>query len=349
MITTNPHHVLGRVLLSWTGRAKCGLVRAPALPAQRFLGGGFGRGAKPPSEVMTRPIELIPSRRQALWGWPAVLNFALGGLGAGLYVVAAAAAGFDRSPTVTAASWLGPLLVLAGFVAVATEAGRPFRGPRVLTRLATSWMSRELWIGGAFVLFVATDLAFPLRIHRALAVAMALALALAQGFIVRRARGVTAWDVPLMPLLFLFSALISGSGLYLVIEVISGRRPDGAVLGGVLALLAGGLFVWTRYIRWSVEPAFAEAIAPLTSGRGGHVIVCGGYTAPLGLIPLGVLLPAVAPLALLVAGALMVGAQFHAKTLLILSAGQFRPITLAGLRMQKLVGEKPDAAGLLRG
>ncbi len=24
--------------------------RAPALPAQRFLGGGFGRGAKPPSE-----------------------------------------------------------------------------------------------------------------------------------------------------------------------------------------------------------------------------------------------------------------------------------------------------------
>ncbi len=25
-------------------------VRAPALPAQRFLGGGVGRGAKPPSE-----------------------------------------------------------------------------------------------------------------------------------------------------------------------------------------------------------------------------------------------------------------------------------------------------------
>ena len=26
-------------------------LRAPALPAQRILGGGFGRGAKPPSEV----------------------------------------------------------------------------------------------------------------------------------------------------------------------------------------------------------------------------------------------------------------------------------------------------------
>src|SRR5439155_15575053 len=39
-------------------------VRAPALPAQRFLGGGFGRGAKPPSEfpgvysqiVMSEPV-----------------------------------------------------------------------------------------------------------------------------------------------------------------------------------------------------------------------------------------------------------------------------------------------------
>src|SRR5207253_1598538 len=33
----------------WVGLAA---VRAPALPAQRFLGGGFGRGAKPPSEAL---------------------------------------------------------------------------------------------------------------------------------------------------------------------------------------------------------------------------------------------------------------------------------------------------------
>src|SRR5574342_536774 len=101
---------------------------------------------------MTGPMELIPARRQALWGWPAVLNFALGGLGAGLYAVAVVAAGFGRSPAVTAASWV----------------------------------SRELWIGGAFVVLVATDLAFPLRLHRGLAVLAALVLALAQGYIVRR-------------------------------------------------------------------------------------------------------------------------------------------------------------------
>ncbi len=290
---------------------------------------------------MTRPVELIPPQRQALWGWPAVLNFALGGLGAGLYVTAVAAAGFGRSPAVIAASWLGPLLVLAGFAAVATEAGRPFRGPRVLARLRTSWMSRELWIGGVFVLFVAADLAFPLRLHRIQAAVVALALVLAQGFIVRRARGVTAWDVSLMPYLFLLSALISGSGLYLLIEVVSGRRPDVSLLGGVLVLLGAGLAAWMRYIRWSSEPAFVGAVAPLTRGRGARFIVGGGYVAPLALAALAALLPGLALPALLVAGALMVGGQFHTKALLILAAGQFRPITLAGLRVRTAVGEGP--------
>jgi formate-dependent nitrite reductase membrane component NrfD len=280
---------------------------------------------------MTRPIDLIPAQRQALWGWPAVLNFALGGLGAGLYVVAVAAAGFGRSPAVMAASWIGPVLVLAGFVAVATEAGRPFRGPRVLTRVRTSWMSRELWIGGAFALLAVADLAFPLPLDRVLAMLAALLLALAQGFIVRRARGITAWDISLMPMLFLLSALISGSGLYLLIEVIEGRRP-GALLIAVLALLAAGLAAWSRYLRWSSQPAFVRAVEPLARGRASRLIVGGGYVAPFMLVALALGLPPLAAPALAVAGVLMVAAQFYAKTLLILTAGQFRPVTLAGLR-----------------
>lgn len=284
---------------------------------------------------MTRPVEMIPARRQALWGWPAVLNFGLGGLGAGFYVAAVAAAGLGRSPAVTVASWLGPVLVLAGFAAVAAEAGRPFRGPRVLTRVGTSWMSRELWLGGVFVALAAADLVFPSGLYRAGAVVVALALVLAQGFIVRRARGVTAWDVSLMPLLFLLSALISGSGLYLLVEVVGGRAPGSARLGAVLAVLGTGLAVWMRYVRWSSDPSFVGAVARLSRGRGARLIVGGGYVAPLALTGLVLLLPGLALPALLVAGALMAGAQFYAKALLIRAAGQFRPITLAGLRIQR--------------
>src|SRR5207253_4110883 len=44
----------------WVGLAA---VRAPALPAQRFLGGGFGRGANPPSEdLAARRVPLGPER-----------------------------------------------------------------------------------------------------------------------------------------------------------------------------------------------------------------------------------------------------------------------------------------------
>lgn len=279
--------------------------------------------------AVPRPVELIPPRQQALWGWPAVLNFALGGLGAGLYVTAVAAAGFGTSPAVTLASWIGPLLVLAGFVAVATEAGRPFRGPRVLTRLATSWMSRELLIGGLFVLFVVADMLFPLRLHRMQAAAAALLFALAQGFIVRRARGVIAWDVPLVPLVFLASALVGGAGLYLLVETAAGRPPRAGVLAALLVLLVLGLVLWRRYLSWSSEPVFARAIACLREGRASLLIARGGYLLPAGLVVIAAGLPAIARPALVLAGALMIAGQFHAKARLILTAGRLRPITLA--------------------
>ncbi len=279
--------------------------------------------------MTTRRMEMLPAQRQVLWGWPAVLNFALGGLGAGWYVVAVLAAGFERSLAVTAASWAAPVLVLVGFAAVAAEAGRPLRGPRVLMRLRTSWMSRELLIGIAFVLLVAADLAFPLRLHRAQASVAAVLLALAQGFIVRRARGVTAWDVPLMPLLFLLSALVSGAGAYLLVEVAAGRPPRSAQVGAVLALVVVAFVVWARYLTWTSEDSYTRAVAPLREGRSALVIDGAGHGLPLLLGLLALAAPAVAHPLLGVAGALLIAGQVYAKARLILAAGRLRPITLA--------------------
>jgi DMSO reductase anchor subunit len=221
------------------------------------------------------------------------------------------------------------VLVLAGFAAVAGEAGRPLRGPRVLMRLRTSWMSRELLVGIAFVLLVAADLAFPLRLHRAQASVAAVLLALAQGFIVRRARGVTAWDVPLMPLLFLLSALVSGAGAYLLVEVAAGRPPRPAQVGAVLALVVVAFVVWARYLAWTSEDSYTRAVAPLREGRSVLVIDGAGHGLPLLLGLLALAAPAVAHPLLGVAGALLIAGQVYAKARLILSAGRLRPITLA--------------------
>ena len=272
-------------------------------------------------------IPLLPPIAQALWGWPAVLNFALGGLGAGLYVMAAVTAGLAPSPALRIAAWLGPLLVLAGFGAVATEAGRPFRGPRVLARVRTSWMSRELWLGAVFTVLAAGGLLLEGPVLPALAAAAGAALALAQGQILRHARGVTVWAVPPMPVVFLTSALVSGSGLLIVLEAWNGQSLD-QLLGAALAALIVHVCAWSVLVTWSHDWAFRQSVHPLREGPSALVIVVGGCALPSLLAALAIALPRLGPSLAAAAGALMAAGQVSAKAALILKAGQLRPISL---------------------
>lgn len=278
---------------------------------------------------------MIPARRQSLWGWPAVANFTLGGLGAGWYAMAVLAAGFDRTPGVIVASWTAPALVLAGFIAVAAEAGRPLRGLRVPARVRTSWMSREVLIGGIFVLLVAADLVFPLRLYRASALLAAALLALAQGFMVRRARGVTAWDVPIMPLLFLISAGLAGAGAVLLVEAGARRAVELPLLAGVVALIALSFVAWARYLGWSSQESFVQAVAPLRQRQAALVVDGAGHGLPVLLVALALLVPPAAGPALGLAGALLMAGQAHAKAGLILDAGLLRPVTLRIVRSKR--------------
>ena len=88
----------------------------------------------------------------------------------------------------------------------------------------------------------------------------------------RGARGIPAWNVPVMPTLFGLSALVSGAGLYLVVAVSVRRVPSVPALAAVLMLLIGGVWMWVRYLTWSSEAAFAEAVAPLTRGREARLV-----------------------------------------------------------------------------
>jgi DMSO reductase anchor subunit len=280
------------------------------------------------------PVELIAARPQTLWGVPAVVNFALGGTGAGLYVSAAIAVGFLSSPTLTIASWLAPALVLAGFVAVATEAGRPLRGLRVLTRVATSWMSRELWIGGAFIALAAGEFVAPGSAQRLCATAAAVMLVLAQGLILRRAQGIAAWSIPPLPLVFLQSALTAGAGLMVLIDAAVGTPPGRVILDAVLGLLLFAALVWLAFVTWS-GGAFAEATRCLREGTPALVIFGGGYVAPFLLFVLTMALGDQARALPALAGLLMVTTQTYAKAFLILKCGHVRPITIPHLRLPR--------------
>jgi DMSO reductase anchor subunit len=280
-------------------------------------------------------ITLVPPRPQRLWGPAAVVNFAAGALGAGFYLVAAVTAHFRAEPALTLASWLGPALVLTGFLAVAAEAGRPLRGPRVLARLATSWMSRELLAGGAFAVLGAAEFVVPGPAPRLLAAFAAAAFVLAQGFMLRGARGVPAWNTPIMPLVSLVSAAVGGAGMLTLADVLAGRPPSGARLFALMALALGAGIVWLTYVTWYGDRASLAATRVLREGRGAIAVVVGGYVLPLLAAAIGLAVPATAPGAAALAGVFMIAGQVQGKALLILQAGLLRPIGIPHLRLDR--------------
>ena len=205
----------------------------------------------------------------------------------------------------------------------------------MLWRVGTSWMSRELWLGGAFAAAGAAEFVAPGVALRVAAFAAAVLLAAAQGLIVRHARGIAAWDVPAMPVVFLASAAVSGAGLLALVEVVAGRPLGGALLGATLVTLVLGAIAWLAYVTWSREASFVRATGALRAGPTAVAIVGGGYLAPFLCAALALALPGVAVPAATLAGALMIAGQALAKTALILTAGQLRPVTLTTLRLER--------------
>jgi hypothetical protein len=152
---------------------------------------------------------------------------------------------------------------------------------------------------------------------------------------VRRGRAVEAWDVPVLPAMFVVSALVSGAGLVLVVASTRGESPGGALAGGALAAVVAGFVVWLMYVTWSEAPGFARPTGPLRAGPGVTLGVV-GYVAPAAALALGLALPGL-DLAAALAGVLMVAGQAWTKWLLILTVATLRPVTLGTLNLHRRV------------
>lgn len=270
-------------------------------------------------------MDLLPASRQTVWRTPAVANFVLGGTGGGLYALLALL-GFAEGAVPAWLRALGPLLALAGFAAVAVEAGRPWRGLHALRNLRRSWMSRELAAGGLFGLLAGLDLVAPSPVLLGLAALAGLSLVLCQGFILYRARGVPAWSVPQMPLLALTSGLLMGGGLLLLLAGVV-PVPGAWALGlPLLTLLVVDAVLWLDYLGWPGRAARSEAVRSLRSARCLGLLVGGGRLLPILLLVggLGGVLDGGGVAA--GAGAAMLLGGVLQKRALILEAGWLVPI-----------------------
>jgi DMSO reductase anchor subunit len=166
-------------------------------------------------------MELIKHRRFEVWGWQAFVNFTLGGMATGFYILIIAIDFIlGDTPALLHSNTLKlipPILVALGFLAVATEAGQPARGLYLIRNLRSSWMSRETVAGALFISATAADCFLPHIGLRILAIAAASGFLLSQGFIVYRACALPAWNVPIIPVYFISSSFSMGFGLWLLL------------------------------------------------------------------------------------------------------------------------------------
>ena len=242
-------------------------------------------------------MELIQPMKQKVWGWPAVINFIFGGVAAGFYLLCLLMASLKNNipgeSQLDALKLLAPILTVMGFLALTAEAGRPLRGLYLFRNLHSSWMSRETLAGTLFVLTAAADCFFPHMILRVLAAVSALGLIISQGFIVYCARAVIAWNVPIMPLVFVTSGFALGEGLVLVLASM-GKLSLGfgpIVIG--LFCVALDLVVWLIYLYWSNDAAFRKATKILRHPIALTLTVGIGHLFPVLLLLLFVAVPGI--------------------------------------------------------
>jgi formate-dependent nitrite reductase membrane component NrfD len=171
--------------------------------------------------------------RQTFWNWLIGTAFFLGGLGAGLFVLALLT---DHE----AGMLVGYLIVVVGKnTAHMLFLGRPERFWRAAMRPDRSWIARGIWAMGLFavsglvlllprVLGPAWQLSGWLNsAATAVAVLSAVVIMFYDGFVMNASPGVAFWRTRLLPLLLLMYATLGGTTLSLTIHELRGEATPG--------------------------------------------------------------------------------------------------------------------------
>jgi DMSO reductase anchor subunit len=282
-------------------------------------------------------MELIRSKKQKVWGWPGVVNFTLGGMAGGFYLLSSLLMvlryGMLGLSQPAGFKLVAPALMGLGFLALTTEAGHPLRARYLLRYLRRSWMSRETLAGALFVPAAALDWLFPHPALWGLAAAAALGLMFSHGFIVYCVRGVTAWNVPLVPFLFLSSGFSTGGGLVLLAALGGLALGVGPVVICLICALLD-LAVWLLFLHGPHDLAFREATGSLRRPKSLLFTVGIGHLLPALSLLLLLVLPGVGlwHIFAALAGVAIIAGGVGQKVSIILKAGYLRGLVLEGLQ-----------------
>ena len=231
------------------------LYETPAVPGRDPAPDEDESRAADPANPLTGAV-------QTFWDLRAALNFALGGMGAGLAAMASLAYLGGMPAAGLPFAYVGAAVLMAvGLFSVFLEIGRKVRFLYVLLRPQSSWMTRESYVVAVFYPLVAADLVWPAPALHVLVGLAALAFLYSQARLLHAGRGIPAWRTRLVPWLLVATGLYEGWGLLLLGAV----AAHGAIAFGPaypvagLVLVAINAALWHRYRR----TAKAAGIGPL--------------------------------------------------------------------------------------
>ena len=212
--------------------------------------------------------------RQTFWNWLIGTAFFLGGLGAGLFIVA-------LLTNHTAGMLAGYLIVVVGKnTAHLLFLGRPERFWRAAMRPDRSWIARGIWAMGFFalsglflllprVLGPAWQLSDWLNgAATAVAVLSAVVIMFYDGFVMNCSSGVAFWRTHLLPLLLLMYATLGGTTLSLTIRELRGEITPSFLPNFEHGLLVVNFIVLAAYLARMHRslPAARETLRQWLSG-----------------------------------------------------------------------------------
>jgi formate-dependent nitrite reductase membrane component NrfD len=201
----------------------------------------------------------IKRQFQTSWRGLTGLYLFLGGVGAGAYAVAAAGTllGPAWEPIVNAGLYVSFPAVILGMLFLTAHLGKPFRSPKALARPGSSWISRGVWILGAFIVISLIHFlgqvgpydyisnapegsALPAALS-IIGLICALFVMLYTGALLSASKGYPFWRTGILPVLFMISATFTG----LLATMIAAVAVDQSLVTKShlqnMALVGGGL------------------------------------------------------------------------------------------------------------
>ena len=261
-------------------------------------------------EKMGDPNNPLAGKLQTFWDMRAAMNFIMGGMTAGLVLLAGLAC---LAGDLTEQALLGINLAAGagmglGLFCVFLKIKQKRRFLYVLLRPQSSWMTRETCFVGLFYPALLAEVIWPQPALHLLVALAAAGFLWTQAMILYAAKGIPAWRVSLMPWMLVATGLFEGAGLL----IIAGAMFPDYIQAGDLALVIGLVLALSNAMLWHDfrTKAAARGIPPLARrslDKVTPVLHILGHTLPAVLFGIAILTGINNPFLLATAGVGAVG------------------------------------------